>query len=417
MAKRVECLVIGGGSIGVCCAYFLADRGKEVTVVDQGQVGAACSYGNAGVIAVHHIVPLAAPGVLLQGLKWMFDSESPFYIKPRFNLALFAWLWQFAVACRKAPMLRAMPLLRNLTQVSMDLYEEFAAMDGLGDFHFNHKGSMMLYKNGERFEAAAREVETLKSYGIDSKVLGAAAVLDIEPKVNSCIVGGIFFPQDGHMNPSEFVRGLASRAEGKGTTFLTSTEVLSFGTSDGRVSLVRTTRGDFEPQEVVLSAGSWSARLASQLRLDLPIQPAKGYSITVKSCDRDNTMPLFLSEAKVIVTPMGGILRFAGTLELVGLDFSINQKRVRAVQRAVREYLVGMDEFELLETWRGLRPLTPDGLPIIGRSQRWRNLIIATGHGMQGLALGPVTGKIVAQMLCGETPTVDVAGLDAERFH
>lgn len=416
MTNRVDALVIGGGCIGVCSAHFLACRGKRVTVIDQGQVGAACSYGNAGIIAPSHIIPLAARRVLMKGLKWMFDPESPFYIKPRLNLALFSWLSRFAMACRKAPMLRGMSLLRNLTEASMDLYEEFASMDGLG-FHFKQKGSLRIYKNPLSFEASVEELELLKAYGITSKVLGYAEVRQIEPNVHSRIVGGIYFPEDAHLNPSEFVRELASYDQNKGVSFLTSTEALGFETSDGRVSKVRTTRGDFKPDQVVLAAGAWSPRLASDLRLTLPIEAAKGYSITIKCCERDDSIPLWLSETRVIVTPLGGMLRFAGTLELAGLDSSINQRRVRAIERAVREYLVGMDQYELLEIWGGLRPLTPDGLPIIGRSQTWKNLIIATGHGMQGLALGPITGKIVAQLVCEETPTVDVEGLGEERFH
>ena len=400
----------------MCSAYFLAEKGKPVTVVDQGQVGAGCSYGNAGIIALHHITPLAAPGVLMQGLKWMLNPESPFYIKPRLNLSLLEWLWRFGLACRRPVMEKALPLMRSLTQASMDLYEELAALDGLG-FHFNHKGSLMLYKSSASFDASKRELESLKEYGIDSKVLDRDEVREVEPQANTCVVGGIHYPQDAHLNPTEFVRGLAARAETAGALFLPLTEVLGFETSSGKVSVVRTTRGEFEPDQVVLATGSWSARLAGRLELGLPIQPAKGYSLTVKTSARDDAMPIFLSETKVIVTPMGGILRFAGTLELAGMDFSINQRRVLAIQRAVREYLVGMNDFELLEVWRGFRPLTPDGLPIIGRSQRWRNLILATGHGMQGIALGPITGKIVAQIACDETPNIDLTGLRPERFN
>jgi len=166
----------------------------------------------------------------------------------------------------------------------------------------------------------------------------------------------------------------------------------------------------------VLAAGIWSPSVVAELGLSIPIQSAKGYSITVRCGDREDSVPVALSESKVMVTQMGGILRFAGTLELAGLDFSINQRRVFAIQRAVQEYLVGLDEYELLEIWQGLRPLTPDGLPIIGKSQRWKNLIIATGHGMLGLALGPITGKVVAELLCEETPSINLEDLGEERF-
>jgi D-amino-acid dehydrogenase len=415
MTKRVDTLVIGGGSVGVCIAYFLSRRGREVTVVDQGQVGAACSYGNAGVIAPSHIIPLPAPGVLLKGLKWMWNPESPLYIKPRLDLALLSWLSRFGMACRKAPMVRAMSLMRQLTQASMALYQDFALAGAFG-FHFKQKGSLMIYKNLGSFEASVKEAELLKPYGITCKVLGYADVRQIEPRVHSRAVGGIYFPEDAHLNPYEFVTGLASCSLNDGVKVLTSTEVLGFETSGERVSTVRTTRGDFVAEQVVLAAGSWSPQLVRGLGMKIPIQPAKGYSITVRCSDRDDSIPVWLSETKVIVTPMGGILRFAGTLELAGLDFSISQRRVGAIQRAVREYLVGMDDYELLEIWRGLRPLTPDGLPIIGKSHRWTNLTIATGHGMQGLALGPITGKLVAQLVCGETPSIDLTALREQRF-
>jgi D-amino-acid dehydrogenase len=415
MAKQVDVLVIGGGSIGVCCAYFLREAGREVTLVDQSEVGAACSAGNAGIIARSHIIPLPRPGVLRQGIKWLFDPEGPFYIKPRVNLALWFWLLRFGAACRKAPMLRSMRLLSNLIESSLALYEKFASMGG-EEFHFGHRGSLALYKSSQSLEAGAREAEVLRPYGIESQALNQARVRALEPRIQPQIAGGICFNADAHLNPFEFVRWLASRSQSKGATFLTSTQVSGLKSNGNRISTVTTTRGDFEPDQVVLAAGSWSSKLAAQLRLALPIQPAKGYSITVKCRNRVDSLPLWLSESRVVVTPMGGVLRFAGTLELTGLDFSINQRRVHAIRRAVREYLAGVDEYETVETWSGLRPLTPDGLPIIDIPERWNNLVIATGHGMQGIALGPITGKVVAELLSNEATSVDVSALSARRF-
>jgi D-amino-acid dehydrogenase len=414
MAGRADTLIVGAGCIGVCSAYFLAEKGAQVVVVDQGQIGGACSYGNAGIVAPSHIVPLAAPGALTRGIKWMFDPESPLYIKARSNWALFSWLWRFGVACRRAPMLKTMAVLRSWTRSSAALYEELGATYGL-NFSLKHKGSLALYRSAANLDAAIEELQLLEEHGIPSKVLNYAGLREIEPNVHRHVAGGIYFPEDLHLNPFQFVCQLASHARDKGAQFLTSTEVLGFEVSQGTVTKVRTTRGDFAADHVVLAAGSWSSRLAEELGLTLPIQPAKGYSITVKSVERDESIPLLLSERKVAVTPMGGVLRFAGTLELTGLDFSINQRRVRAIQRAVGEYLDGIDKCELVEIWRGLRPLTPDGLPIVGRSRLWKNLIIATGHGMQGLALGPITGKIVAQLVLNETPCIDLAGLTQER--
>ena len=297
MKRQIDTLVIGAGSIGVCFAYFLASKGKQVTVLDQGRVGAAWRYGNAGIICPSHIIPLAVPGALSQGLKWMFDDESPFYIKPRLDLALMSWLWQFRAACSKTRMLSGMSLLRRLVEASVALYEELASVDGLR-FQFKHKASLALYKNPRSFDESVRAVKLLNSYGVVSQVLGYSEVPQIEPKVHSGIVGGIYFPEDAHLNPFEFVRELAEQAQRSGATFLTSTEVLGFETSGGIIANVRTTRGDFEVNDVVLAAGFWSPRLAEQLGLGLPIQPAKGYSITLKCSNRSESIPLWLSETK-----------------------------------------------------------------------------------------------------------------------
>ncbi|MGH9359129.1 MAG: NAD(P)/FAD-dependent oxidoreductase, partial [Terriglobia bacterium] len=307
------------------------------------------------------------------------------------------------------------PLLNELIQSSLALYEEFASASW-PEFHFQHKGSLAIYKSSAGLEAGVKAAELVKPYWIESKALDPAAARELEPRIQPDIVGGIYFNGDAHLNPAEFVRWLASMCQAKGVTFLPSAEVLCLETAGNRISAVRTTRGDFLPDQVVLAAGSWSAGLAAQMHLALPIQPAKGYSITVKSQERDESIPIWLSESKVVVTPMGGILRFAGTLELDELNFSIDQRRVNAIRRAAREYLAGTDEYEVLEIWRGLRPLTPDSLPIIEVSETWRNLIIATGHGMQGISLGPITGKLAAQLICKETPSVDVAALSGQRF-
>jgi D-amino-acid dehydrogenase len=345
----------------------------------------------------------------------MFNPESPLYIKPRLNLALVSWVARFALACRTPPMRKGMSLLNDLIQASMALHGELASLGG-AEFCFNQKGSLAIYRSSKGFEAGLKQAAILGPYGIKSKVLDREEVLRVLPRVQQRIIGGIFMNEDAHLNPAQFVNWLASKAVSMGVTFSTSTEVLGFKPSGKTISTVQTNRGEFVADQVVLAAGSWSPGIMGKLGVTLPIQPAKGYSITVKTPEPALSIPIWLTESKVTVTPMGGILRFAGTLELAGLNFSINQRRVDAIRRAVREYLVGMDEYETLEVWRGLRPLTPDGLPIIATSKTWSNLIIATGHGMQGISLGPITGKLVAQLAAKETPSVNLAGLGEERF-
>ncbi len=411
---QAEVLIIGGGVIGACAAYYLTEQGRSVTLLEKGKIGAGSSYGNAGLVSSEHAIPLTAPGVISQGLRWMLDSDSPFYIKPRFDFDLFRWLWQFWRASSEKKMRRTIPVLLALRQASLELFEQFKA----GDMSFNYeqKGRLFLFRDQANFEANIKEDRVLEEFGVTAQVLDANGVRELEPNVQPSIIGGLYYAGYAHIAPHRFVRELARVSKSRGASLRTGTEVLGFEISNGRISTVITTRGNFYPEQVVLAAGAWSPLLARQLGLQLPIQAAKGYSITVKSPLTSPSRPLFLAEDRVAVTPMGKRLRFTSTLELTGFDMSINRRRVSATRRAASRYMSGMDALELIEIWRGLRPATPDDLPIIGRSASLQNLILATGHSMLGMAHGPITGKIVSQLVTGETPALDLTPFRLERF-
>ena len=232
-------------------------------------------------------------------------------------------------------------------------------------------------------------------------------------------VGGIYFPQDAHLIPDRFVHQLARRVEEKGVNLFTATEVLAFDTSGRRVKSIQTTRGTIAAEEVVLTAGCWSADIARRLRSKIHMTPAKGYSITYRRPSECPDVPINLAEARTVISPMDNMLRFAGTLELAGFDLSINLPRVQAILKSVSAYLpdINPDALELIEVWRGLRPCSPDGLPYIGRLPRYDNVIIATGHGMLGISLAPATGKLVSQIAANEIPPIDMAALSLERFN
>lgn len=415
MATRGSVLVIGGGVIGVCSAYFLARDGFDVTLVDKDDVCAGSSYGNAGLIVPSHSVPLAAPGVLWQGLKWMLDPESPFYIKPRLDRDLLAWLWRFRGACSAERVARAIPVLRGLHYASLGLYRELAALDGAGG-GFEQRGVLAVFRTARGYDDALHEARLLESHGLPCKPLDGAAAQALEPALAPDVAGALLFPDDAHLVPAAFVTGLARVAESLGVRVRRATEVLGFETAGRRIRAVDTTRGRIEADQVVLAAGSWSPGLARPLGLALPIQAAKGYSLTFARPPHGPALPLLLGEARFAVTPMGETLRFAGTLELAGLDLSINRRRVAAIARGAARYLRDVDGLRLLEIWRGLRPCTPDGLPVIGRAARYENLVLATGHAMIGVSLGPVTGKLVAQVAAGAPPLCDLGLLSPARF-
>jgi D-amino-acid dehydrogenase len=408
-------VVIGGGVIGVCSAHYLSRAGLAVTLLEKADVCAGSSYGNGGLVVPSHCVPLAAPGVWLKGLRWMWNPESPFYIKPRLDPALAAWLWKFRAACTAAHVARAVPVLRDLSYASLALFRELADTPGL-EFAYRQDGALAVFRTAEGHEAAVKQAALLGEAGIATKVLDGAEARALEPSLRPEVIGGVLYPEDAHLVPDRFVKGLARVAEAGGARIQAGTEVLGFRTRGRRIVAVETTRGDVEADEVVLAAGSWSPGLGRALGLDLPIQPAKGYSVTYARPEAGPRLPLMLGEAKAGITPMGDTLRFAGTLELAGLDLAIDRRRVGAIVRSAGQYIRGVDGLRLLEIWRGLRPVTPDGLPILGRPARFENLVLATGHAMIGVSLGPVTGKLVAQLCAGEPPMVDLQALDPARF-
>lgn len=419
MKANTDILIIGGGSIGVCTAHYLSEAGRDVVLVDKAGICAGSSYGNQGLIVPSHSIPLAAPGVIGKALKWMFDPDSPFYIKPRLDLDLIAWLWKFQAACTRSRMEPSLAALRDLGLASVQLFDEIAAIDGL-DFGFQKNGGLMVYKTEKGLAGGINEARILSEKGIRTEILNPDELQRLDPKANYRASGAVYYPQDAHLVPSRFVTELARHiaGNGKGVTIHPSTEVIGFHGSERRIRKVVTTRGEFAPNEVVLAGGAWSPGIASELGLKLPIQPAKGYSVTFERPDRCPAIPASLAESKVAVTPMGEMLRFGGTLELAGMDLSINKRRVAAILNAVSGYLPDLDPNRLkhIETWRGLRPCTPDGLPFLGRSRTYENLTVAAGHAMIGISLGPITGKLVSQVITGRTPSIDLAPLRVHRF-
>ncbi len=409
-------LIIGGGVIGVCAMFSLARRGAAVTLLERSQIGAGSSFGNAGLIVPSHSLPLSAfaQQALRNGLKWLFDPDSPFYLRPCADRDLMEWLLRFALAGTEARSRAAIPVLRDLGLASRALFDDLSRLGF--DFGYETRGLLKLFVSRHGLAEAEAEAALLSEYGLKVHVLDGQGIRALEPNVSETVLGGLHFPDDAHLNPARFVRGLAAHAEKLGAAIRTGIGVIGFEVNGRRITRVRTTGGDFTPAQVVLAAGIGSPALARDLQLKLPIQPAKGYSITVRRPALSPTLPLLLGETWVAVTPLGETLRFAGTLELAGLDFSINRRRVEAVQRGVQPYLPDVGHAERLEIWRGLRPCTPDGLPIIERSRQYDNLLIATGHAMLGISLGPVTGELIAQLACGESPAIELGPLRAERF-
>ena len=417
MTRACDVLIIGGGSIGLNAAYSLLKSGRQVILLDQAAVAAGSSSGNAGHIVPSHIVPLAAPGMPTLALKWLLNpSTSPFSLRLSLQPAYLSWLLHFALACSQANLGRAIPALNALGQLSAKNFAELIATENF-DCSYQQSGLLFLFKTAAALEDARHEADILHQHALPAEVLDQAAVHQREPSALPEVIGGVHYTGDASLNPARFLQLLAGRVRALGAEIHENSPLTGWESAAGKLTRVHAGGEQYAPQLTVLAAGAWSPAVAHGLGLNLPVQPARGYSLTMRAPHSMPRQALLLGERRVAVTPMGDLLRFTGRLELSRLDTSVSPKHIAGIQQAVREYIQLDQQLEIIETWAGLRPTTPDGLPIIGFSPKQDNLLIATGHAMLGLSLGPATGQLVAELANGVQPSIDLRPLRLERFN
>ncbi len=418
MENDTDVLIIGAGAVGLSSAYYLRQMGLSVRIVEKDVPGAGASLRNCGLICPSHYVPLAHPGVISAGLKWMLDPVSPFYIRPRLDLALISWVLKFRQASGVERSNRSKPLLFALNDLSALLYREIAARK-IFDFNHDEKGLLLIYNTARGREENLAEAEEGLKFGIPIREIKAADIDSVDPNLKLKSGGAFHYGTDNHMSPQKFVEGMATHVAKEGVDIVTGAGVTGIDSRNGEVSLVRTSKGDFRAKEYVLAGGAWSEGLVRSLGLKLPIQPAKGYSITFARTPDMFSTPMILTERKVAITPLGDQVRYGGTLELAGFDSSINMRRVQAIADAVPTYLenVKVPSFTERDVWHGFRPCSPDGLPYLGRTLKYKNLVTAAGHAMLGISLSPVTGRLVSEIVAGKTPSIDCTLLRPERFN
>jgi D-amino-acid dehydrogenase len=410
-------VIIGAGVIGLSAAVECLRRGHRVTVLEREPAArSGCSFGNAGMIVPSHFVPLAAPGMVALGLKWMWSSKSPFYIKPRLSWDLLTWSFRFWRASTAERVSKAAPVLRDLHLTSRDAYARLA--EGEKDIGLVQNGLLMLCRTERALHEEAEFAEQARELGVPAEVLSPAETAALDPGVTFSVAGAIHFPRDCHLIPERYIAYLERRIAAAGGTMQHSATVSGWA-MDGRAArAVRTDRGEIEGDEFIVCGGAWSAAIARDLRLRIPMQAGKGYSLTLPNPVELPRLCSILTEARVAVTPMGTSLRVGGTMELAGINSRINPRRVKGIVEALPCYYPAFrpEHFTGIEPWQGLRPCSPDGLPYLGRTAAASNVIIATGHAMMGLSLAPATGEIAAQLVGGEPVSHDLRLLDPDRF-
>jgi D-amino-acid dehydrogenase len=412
-----DVLVVGGGVVGLFCAYHLRRRGAGVTVVERGAVGGpgSCSSGNTGFVGTQGAAPLAEPAVLDRGLPGLLDPDGPLQVRPRWDGELPRWLWHFRRACTEEAARASFGVLLEMKRRSLAILHELCAAGGLAST-FTAGGILVAFRTPAAFEQACRSVPRAVAGGVPLRVLGPGELAALEPDVEFDVCGALLNEEGAYLHLPDFLRELARTLRESGVEVLERCEVVGFEAAGGEVTGVRTTRGDFRPRETVLAAGSWSAGHARALGVPLPLQPAKGHAVTVEAPPKAPRLPVVLSEARVAAAPLGDRLRLGGTVELSGMDGSVSRRRVDGILDAARSYLPGLGGAEPVETWTGLRPCTPDGLPLLGRADPYRNLTVACGHGPIGMGLAPAGGELVARLVAGERPDTDPAPFRVGRY-
>ena len=415
--KTERVVIIGGGVVGLCSAYYCLKRGFAVTLVErEAEGGDNCSMGNAGMIVPSHFVPLAAPGMLAKGLRWMFDPESPFYVRARLSPDLARWGWLFYRSSTPAHVAASRELLRDLNLESRRLFGE---LDEEEHFGLVKRGLLMLCKTAKGLDEEGHVAEQARELGLNAQIFDAAATAAADPAITMDVAGSVYFPEDCHLSPARFMESMRQRVLALGAVIDTGVVADRIETQAGRVVAVTAKNGRrFEGDKFVVAGGSWSARLLKSVGWNLPLQAGKGYSLTLPKPRQLPRLCSIFAEAKVAVTPMDGHLRFGGTMEIGGLDLSINPARVRGIVKSVHAYFPEFLEhdFDGIHPWSGLRPVSPDGIPYVGAIPRLPNLQIATGHAMMGLSLGPVTGRLIADLVAGDTPFRPIDALAPGRF-
>ncbi len=414
MGKTV---IIGAGIIGLATAYELAKRGEEVLIIERSAPGSGSSSGNAGWIVPGDSNPLPKPGLTASSLRSMSKRDSPLYIKPRPSPSMLHWLWQFWRNCNQDAYLRGLNALAGLNQSTMALYDEWA-QEGV-EFEMHCQGLLLAgLKSATVEQFIANDAPLYEALGYQTpSLLTGDEVRQIEPEMSDEVIAGAMLEDERHVRPETLIDGLVQKLAEMNVEILSGVRVTGATVQRTTVTALLTKGGRFEADNYVLAAGAWSGDLSKKIGLSIPIQAGKGYSLTISKPDVTLNYPVLMLDGSAALTPFDGALRVAGTMELSGLNHNLDSVRLRAMWKSAERYLGRIPQGDgKPRAWVGMRPLTWDGLPVIGRMPRGDNLYAATGHQMLGLTLAPSTARALAGLICDGKSTIDIRWFDPARF-
>ncbi|MBA4187474.1 MAG: amino acid dehydrogenase [Planctomycetaceae bacterium] len=409
-------VVVGGGVVGACSAYYLAKAGYSVTIVDRAKFGAACSHASCGYVCPSHVLPLAMPGAIWSTLKTLFHRNSPLKVRPGVVLKNLGWFLGFARRCNQRDMLATGHSIQALLNSSRGLYDELLRAERL-ECEWETKGLLFVYETPKHFEHYLHTDELLRrEFAMPAKRFDSSELAALEPALKAGMAGGYLYQSDAHLRPDKLMSELRRVLLNLGVEVRENCEVTGFVKSDGKATAVSTKSGDITADHIVIATGAWTPLLNAELGCRIPIQPGKGYSLTMPRPAVCPTYPLIFEEHRVAVTPFASGYRLGSTMEFAGYDDSMNRSRLSILTDAAKHYLRDPLAEPVQEEWWGWRPMTFDGLPVIDRSPSMGNVLIAAGHNMLGLSMATATGKLVSEMLNGAKPHIDPTPYGLKRF-
>lgn len=412
-------VVIGGGIVGLSSAFYLRKTGHNVTIIDKTDISNNCSYGNAGYICPSHFVPLASPGIVKQGLRWMLNSSSPFYIQPRLNWGLIDWGLKFIKSATPQQVENAAIPLRDIAILSKKMYEEWINEEGL-DLAYEQKGLLEIFQTEAKKEHAKHLVEKAQELGLtDTIMLSYDELQAMEPQTKIDAMGAVYFKCDAHAYPQKLMQAVIGKLKQLGVQFRLNEEVIGFEKQRKNIKDVITNKQKYSCDEVVIASGSWSRELTKKLDINIPLVGGRGYSVTLENSEHKLNYPAVLMEGRAALTPMdGNKIRFGGTMEITNTNTPPRINRVEGLLRAVQNFYPSfkIETPPIEKVWYGFRPCSADGLPYIGKTSKYHNLTIATGHAMVGFSLGAGTGKLVSEIVNNQPTSMDISAFKVQRW-